>query len=153
VARLRLAGLDGVGDPIREGADAVARALELAGIRLVLITGDHPATATAIAGKLSIFHEGDLTVRGDQDDLAGSQQVAGVAWAPLRALLDTQPLTAAQLAGCAAVATLPGAGLIVTRAVGRAAARRRGPRSSPTGTSGPATAPVDGGKVESTREA
>ncbi len=68
--RLRALGLVGVGDPIRQGATAVAEAFERAGIRLVLITGDHAATATTIADRLHIWHPGDLVVRGDTDELA-----------------------------------------------------------------------------------
>jgi hypothetical protein len=42
-----------------------------------------------------------------------------------------QPLTVTQLAGYTAVVTLPGAGLAVTRIVGRAVVRRRGPQVIP----------------------
>jgi P-type Ca2+ transporter type 2C len=66
VAGLRPLGLVGIGDPIREGAPDVATAFETAGIRLVLVTGDHPATATSIAGRLGIFRAGDTVVRGDE---------------------------------------------------------------------------------------
>ena len=45
---LRLLGLLGIGDPVRAEAAGIARDFEAAGIRLVLITGDHPGTATAI---------------------------------------------------------------------------------------------------------
>jgi Ca2+-transporting ATPase len=66
VSGLRPLGLVGIGDPIREGAPEVAAAFEDAGIRLVLVTGDHPATAASIAGRLGIFRAGDTVVRGDQ---------------------------------------------------------------------------------------
>jgi Ca2+-transporting ATPase len=78
-------------------------------------------------------------------------QIAGVAWAPLRVLLGTQPLTITELAGCAAIATLPGAGLAVTRGVGRTVAWKRGRRSSPAGTSGPAAAPASTSTLDSTK--
>ncbi len=70
VTGLRPLGLVGIGDPVREGATAVAEAFEAAGIRLVLITGDHPATAAAIAHRLGIFRAGDTIVRGDRGGLA-----------------------------------------------------------------------------------
>jgi len=52
---LVFAGLIGMMDPPRaEARDAVARA-KAAGIRPIIITGDHPATATAIADELGII--------------------------------------------------------------------------------------------------
>jgi Ca2+-transporting ATPase len=56
---LRLLGLAGIADPPRpEAIAAVARARE-AGIRTVMITGDHPATAQAIAREIGILRPGD----------------------------------------------------------------------------------------------
>jgi len=60
---LRPLGLVGIGDPIREGAAEVAAELEDAGIRLVMITGDHPATAVAIADRMGIWRDGDTVAR------------------------------------------------------------------------------------------
>jgi Ca2+-transporting ATPase len=55
---LRLLGLAGIADPPRtEAITAVARARE-AGIRTVMITGDHPATAEAIAREMGILLPG-----------------------------------------------------------------------------------------------
>jgi Ca2+-transporting ATPase len=55
---LRLLGLIGIADPPRaEAIEAVAAARQ-AGIATVMITGDHPATATAIARELGILVEG-----------------------------------------------------------------------------------------------
>jgi len=64
---LRPLGLFGIGDPLRDEAPVAAEAFERAGIRLVLVTGDHPATAATIAGRLGILGEGDRVVRGDTD--------------------------------------------------------------------------------------
>ena len=56
---LRLRGLVGIADPPRtEAIEAVAAARE-AGIRTVMITGDHPVTAGAIARELGIVRPGD----------------------------------------------------------------------------------------------
>ena len=52
-------GLIGLMDPPREEArQAVTRAKE-SGIRVIMITGDHPKTAIAIAKELGIIHEGE----------------------------------------------------------------------------------------------
>lgn len=58
---LTLVGLVGLSDPIREGvADAIA-ASRSAGVRVVMLTGDHAETARAIAQSAGLA-EGDLTV-------------------------------------------------------------------------------------------
>lgn len=59
-------GLISMIDPPRpESAAAVADA-KRAGIRTVMITGDHKVTATAIAKRIGIFGEGDLAVSGPE---------------------------------------------------------------------------------------
>lgn len=61
-------GLAAMIDPPREESkDAVADA-KRAGIRPVMITGDHKITAMAIAGQIGIFGEGDLAVTGQELD-------------------------------------------------------------------------------------
>ena len=62
--RIRLLGLVGQIDPPRiEVKDAVARCRE-AGIKPVMVTGDHKATGQAIARELGIAREGDAAVDG-----------------------------------------------------------------------------------------
>lgn len=60
-----LVGLVGIVDPLRAEAPDVVRACQEAGIRTILITGDHPATARAIAVEVGIAGEGALVVSGD----------------------------------------------------------------------------------------
>ena len=56
---LRLLGLIGIVDPPRASAPATIAACQGAGITPVLITGDHPATARAIAAEAGILRPGD----------------------------------------------------------------------------------------------
>ncbi|GGQ84634.1 cation-translocating P-type ATPase [Couchioplanes azureus] len=75
---LRVAGLVGIGDPLRASARATADAFAASGVRLVLITGDHPATAAAIGTQLGIAGPGDQVVCGDADELAGARVYARI---------------------------------------------------------------------------
>ncbi|MBA4849623.1 cation-translocating P-type ATPase [Emticicia sp. BO119] len=61
---LVFAGLAGLIDPPREEAKMAISECKAAGIRPVMITGDHPATAQAIASELGILNEGDFTITG-----------------------------------------------------------------------------------------
>lgn len=64
----QLAGLLAFEDPVRDGVrSAVARA-RAAGIRIIMVTGDHPATAAAIAREVGIGEETSPVIEGD--DLA-----------------------------------------------------------------------------------
>ena len=65
---LTFVGLVGMIDPPRmEVKDAVAECYA-AGIRPVMITGDHKLTAVAIAKELDIFRPGDLAITGEDLD-------------------------------------------------------------------------------------
>ena len=59
---LRLLGLIGILDPPRRSAATTIADCQAAGITPVLITGDHPATARAIATELGILHAGEDVV-------------------------------------------------------------------------------------------
>lgn len=62
-------------DPPRdESIQAVADA-KSAGIRTVMITGDHKITATAIAQKIGIFEDGDIAVTGQELDAMTDEQL------------------------------------------------------------------------------
>ncbi len=56
----RLAGLIGIADPARAGAAGVVAACRDAGIRTVMITGDHAATARAVAADVGISGGGEV---------------------------------------------------------------------------------------------
>ncbi|HET8560755.1 MAG TPA: cation-transporting P-type ATPase [Marmoricola sp.] len=61
---LELAGLVAVDDPPRGHAPAVVDACHGAGIRLLLVTGDHPGTAHAVADRVGISAATDAEVDG-----------------------------------------------------------------------------------------
>jgi Ca2+-transporting ATPase len=63
--RWELAGIIAIGDPPRQGAADVVDALGRAGIRLVLLTGDHPGTAAAIARRVGIAADEDVVADGE----------------------------------------------------------------------------------------
>jgi P-type Ca2+ transporter type 2C len=63
---LTLLGLVGMIDPPREEAKAAVATARQAHIRTVMITGDHPATAGAIARELNIFEPNSRLVTGNE---------------------------------------------------------------------------------------
>ncbi|MCL2405900.1 MAG: cation-translocating P-type ATPase [Defluviitaleaceae bacterium] len=72
---LTFMGLIGMIDPPRvESAEAVLRAKE-AGIRTVMITGDHIVTAVAIAKEIGIYEEGDKALTGADLNLLSQQEL------------------------------------------------------------------------------
>jgi Ca2+-transporting ATPase len=62
---LMACGLAGMMDPLRPGVPEAIQECRTAGIRVVMITGDHPATAAAIARDLGIL-DGGLIVTGQE---------------------------------------------------------------------------------------
>jgi P-type Ca2+ transporter type 2C len=76
--QLELLGLVGMADPVRpEVPEAIARCRR-AGIRVVMVTGDHPATAAAVAAKAGL--RADRVVLGAElpaDDAALADLLAG----------------------------------------------------------------------------
>ena len=61
---LQWQGLAAFADPLRAGAAAAIAAARAAGVAVVMITGDHPATALAIAREVGI--DATVAVTGDQ---------------------------------------------------------------------------------------
>jgi len=61
-------GLIGMIDPPREGVKEAVKICKKAGIKTVMITGDHIATAKAIAKELNILEKRDLAITGQELD-------------------------------------------------------------------------------------
>jgi Ca2+-transporting ATPase len=75
-AKLVFAGLAGMMDPPREEARAAVERCRSAGIRPVMITGDHPDTAKAIARDLGIMREGQRVLLGTELDQTDDAKLA-----------------------------------------------------------------------------
>ena len=74
---LTFAGLAGMMDPPREEVRQAVELCSRAGIRPVMITGDHKATAVAVAQKLNIFRPGDLAITGSELDFMPQEVLEG----------------------------------------------------------------------------
>ncbi len=61
-------GLASMVDPPRPESMAAVADAKKAGIKPVMITGDHKVTATAIARQIGIFNEGDVAITGQELD-------------------------------------------------------------------------------------
>ncbi len=70
-----LLGLVGLADPLRPSVPAAVEECRAAGIRVVMITGDYPLTARAIAAQANL-DVADL-ITGDQLDLMSDAELAG----------------------------------------------------------------------------
>ncbi|MFW5646319.1 MAG: cation-translocating P-type ATPase [Acetivibrio ethanolgignens] len=68
-------GLIAMIDPPREESKAAVEDAKKAGIRTIMITGDHKVTATAIAREIGIFEEGDLAVTGQELEAMSEEEL------------------------------------------------------------------------------
>ena len=68
-------GLVSMIDPPREESKAAVADAKRAGIKPVMITGDHKITATAIARQIGIFRDGDISVTGLELDAMSDSEL------------------------------------------------------------------------------
>ena len=76
IKNLNFIGFFGMRDTLRpEVHEAMEKAVE-AGIRVVMITGDHKVTAEAIAKEAGIFHQGDHVLTGEDIDMLTDKELS-----------------------------------------------------------------------------
>ena len=73
---LTFIGLVAMMDPPRAGVKEAVATCKKAGIRAVMITGDHRLTATAIAKEIGLWEEGDETVSGSELAAMSDEELA-----------------------------------------------------------------------------
>jgi Cu+-exporting ATPase len=97
VLEARIAGIIGVIDPIKESTAATLEALRREGVRIVMLTGDNPATAQAVAERLGISNveaevlpqeKGAVVARLQQEGAVVAMAGDGVNDAPALAQAD-----------------------------------------------------------------
>jgi cation-transporting ATPase I len=75
LSRLEFLGLLALADPVRPTAAKAIAGLREAGVRVVMVTGDHPSTAESIAAELEILN-GDEVVTGAALDRLNDTELA-----------------------------------------------------------------------------
>ena len=71
-------GLAAMTDPPREESENAVMEAKSAGIKTVMITGDHKVTAKAIAERIGIFEDGDIAVTGQELDRMTDEELDGI---------------------------------------------------------------------------
>lgn len=74
-SKLTFAGLVGMIDPPRVGVEKSVATCRKAGIRPVMITGDHVITASAIAKQIGIMEDGDEAITGAELDAMSDSEL------------------------------------------------------------------------------
>ncbi|MCP3684209.1 MAG: cation-translocating P-type ATPase [bacterium] len=68
-------GLVGMIDPPREGVKEAITQCSEAGIRVMIITGDHAITTRAVGEQIGLFKEGDVVLTGDEVEKLTDEQL------------------------------------------------------------------------------
>lgn len=75
---LTLVGLLGMRDALRPEVHEALLLTQQAGLRVVMITGDHKLTAATIAREAGIFHNGDIVLTGTEIDNLSLAELAAI---------------------------------------------------------------------------
>lgn len=75
IRHLRLVGFVALADPVRATAAAAVEQLQLAQVGVVMVTGDHPSTAEAIAAELNVLN-GHRVMTGIELEALSDEQLA-----------------------------------------------------------------------------
>ncbi|GAA1896154.1 cation-translocating P-type ATPase [Actinomadura bangladeshensis] len=78
VADLTLLGFVGIADPPRPSAEEAVQRLHGAGVRVTMITGDHPDTAAAVAAELGIPDADRVVTGAELDAMPAAERVRAV---------------------------------------------------------------------------
>lgn len=76
VKPLVFGGLFGINDAIRPEAIEAFQLAQAAGIKVVMITGDHKATAKSVAQTVGLYHSGDKILTGAEIDAYSAVELA-----------------------------------------------------------------------------
>lgn len=75
---LTFLGLIGMIDPPRKEVKSAVLSCYKAGIKTVMITGDHKKTAVAIAKEIGIYHKGDMVLTGNDLDMMSADELSEI---------------------------------------------------------------------------
>jgi len=78
ISELTLVGFFGMKDALREEVVEATKRAQEAGIRVVMITGDHQNTATAIAREAQIYKDGDMVLTGREIDAMSEDELKDI---------------------------------------------------------------------------
>lgn len=71
-----IVGIIGFMDPPKPGAAVAVRTAQKAGVRVLMITGDHPTTSREIARKVNIYQDGDRLMTGGEIEGMSDEELA-----------------------------------------------------------------------------
>jgi Ca2+-transporting ATPase len=70
---IKLLGFAGIFDPPREDVKQAVKEAQEAGIRVIMITGDHPKTASIIAGQIELAFSEDVITGREMDQMSDDE--------------------------------------------------------------------------------